>query len=667
MSLKTWRDLPLSSSVMDALDTFNFKTMTPVQQATIPAFLRQRDVCVEAVTGSGKTLAFLVPIAEMILRREVKLRPHEVGAIIIAPTRELAVQVFEVAKMFFEALPEDVRTYFPLMSLVGGTDVSEDIKRARQGGVAVIVGTPGRIKDILVDRANLHGLSLKELEVLILDEADRLLEMGFEATLNTILSKLPKQRRTGLFSATQTKEVEQLARAGLRNMVRVAVKVHKKKEAEPEMKDKRKNKEPVADSAAASTVQTTPSTLRSTYHICQTEDKLAHLVHFLRKCGPRNKTIVYFLTCACVDFFARVLPGMLPGMQLLSLHGRMSQNKRTSTFQEFSNARLASDSSAQNGLPQSSSEVSAKPNSEKPEPAKKGKKGKKKKQGVKLSGESGLVLLCTDVAARGLDVPDVDWVVQFDAPQDPSTFVHRVGRTARAGKAGSAVIFLTQEEDAYIQFLEVRKSPVAPLQSLGLNNCVPSDEETTKLRPHLKGRIKDMCLRDRAVLEAGTKAYVSYVRAYKEHQCNRIFLFDKMDAGGLGNMMGLLRLPKMQNLRLRNLQNFDVDKSIKFAEIKFKDKEREKQRQLKYQQKKDSCEETKQTKESQQDDSRSKTFAPQSLHLSQRKRRALKRKLEAEDLDNLDKEAGLIKKLKKRKITESEFSTESPSKTGSRF
>jgi ATP-dependent RNA helicase DDX55/SPB4 len=202
---------------------------------------------------------------------------------------------------------------------------------------------------------------VRALEVLVLDEADRLLDLGFEQSINTILLRLPKQRRTGLFSATQTTRVRELARAGLRNPVQVDVKVQRKV------------------GANGSSNQLTPMTLRNSYMFVPAEQKLNHLVHFLTE-RHTNKVIVFVLTCALVQYLDVVLPRLRAikdkNITITSLHGKMANKKRVSQYEQF----------------------------------------------TQLS--SG-VLLCTDVAARGIDVPDVDWILQYDAPQDPDFFVHR--------------------------------------------------------------------------------------------------------------------------------------------------------------------------------------------------------------------------------------------------
>jgi len=210
----------LSAEVVEALHRGGFRRCTPVQAATIPHLLSHKDVAVDAATGSGKTLSFIVPVVEILRRRSSPPKSHEVLAVIVSPTRELSSQIYNVAQPFFATL-KGVSS----MVLVGGLDIKAELKRVDEQGANILVGTPGKLCDVMQRE---DTLDFKNLEILILDEADRLLDMGFQKQINFILSKLPKLRRTGLFSATQTKAVAELSKAGLRNPMRVEVKTEAK-------------------------------------------------------------------------------------------------------------------------------------------------------------------------------------------------------------------------------------------------------------------------------------------------------------------------------------------------------------------------------------------------------------------------------------------------------
>nr|CAD7411853.1 unnamed protein product [Timema poppensis] len=218
-------------------------------------------------------------------RRDEALKSHEIGAVVISPTRELATQTSEVLQHFLGFIPG-----LSQMLMVGGRGVVKDVSEFRDKGANIVIATPGRLEDLLMRKHDINLPSaVKTLEVLILDEADRLLDLGFDKSLTTILSYLPKQRRTGLFSATQTKEIEMLIRAGLRNPVIVSV------------KEKNSNR-----LAAGEEALSTPLTLCNHYMMCEADAKLATLLGFVRTHGSK-KYMLFLSTCACVEYFTVVL------------------------------------------------------------------------------------------------------------------------------------------------------------------------------------------------------------------------------------------------------------------------------------------------------------------------------------------------------------------------
>lgn len=446
----------LSQEVVDNLESHGYVEAAPVQATAIPLLLRHKDVLAEAVTGSGKTLAFAVPTAELLERPSPPLGRLEVGAVVVAPTRELGRQTYGVVASL-------LRNGRQTQLLLGGSEMADDLAQVKAEGANCLVGTPGRLNDVLRRGT---GMEFKRLELLVLDEADRLLDMGFKQALEDLMAFLPRQRRTGLFSATQAEGVERLSAIGLRNPVRVSVRGKKSSQAK------------------------TPDTLAVYYEVCEQERKLARLAGMLQSELQYSKCIVYFLTCACVDFFAPLLSRLVPSVAFHQLHGRMKQKRRNSELEAFSSNSFG-------------------------------------------------CLLCTDVAARGIDLPDVDWTIQFDPPQDPDHFVHRAGRTARMGKPGNAFVFLQPHEEAYVEFLRRRSVPVE------------SDESPLAACAAEEGALdvpRRMAETSREAMERGAKAFVTYVRAYKEHRCPFIFRFHCLDLGRLGNAFGLLRLPSMPEL-----------------------------------------------------------------------------------------------------------------------
>ncbi|KAJ9545580.1 hypothetical protein OSB04_025287 [Centaurea solstitialis] len=552
---------PLSGEVIDVLSNSGFDFCTPVQAATIPLLCSYKDVAVDAATGSGKTLAFVVPLVE-ILRRTTSAKPQEVLGIIISPTRELSSQIFHVAQPFISSLPN----IKPVL-LVGGTEVKVDMKKIEDEGANLLIGTPGRLHDIM-DRMDI--LDFRNLEILILDEADRLLDMGFQKQINSIISRLPKLRRTGLFSATQTEAVEELSKAGLRNPRQNHQAVLLRQDTHPPQKHLQ-------------------AFILRHFITCEADKKSSQLVDFFIK-NKSKKMIVYFMTCACVDYWGVVLPrlAVLKGLPLISLHGKMKQAAREKALASFTSI-------------------------------------------------SGGILLCTDVAARGLDIPGVDCIVQYDPPQDPNVFIHRVGRTARLGRQGSAIVFLLPKEEAYVEFLRIKRIPLEE------KTC---SEEALDVVPHLRAAAK----KDRDVMEKGLRAFVSYIRAYKEHHCNYILRWKDLEIGKLGMDYGLLQLPTMSEVKQNSLSTdgFIAAEDVNLEEIKFKDKSREKQRKQNLQVKKDVQKEPKTHKAK----STTKNAPAVMKKRTAKQRRAIQ---SAEDDDELTREYRLLKKLKKGAINEAEY------------
>jgi ATP-dependent RNA helicase DDX55/SPB4 len=425
-------------------------------------------------------------------------------------------------------------------------------------GGQIIIGTPGRVMDIF-NRCKL--INLKELEVLILDEADTLLDMGFRDTISQILSLLPKQRRTGLFSATQTNEVKDLARAGMRNPVTISVKVQQ--QHQQATSDHGNIQKKINDNNSRQ--QIIPTTLENKYIICPYEHRPGQIARFIQT-RPDKKIIIFVATCACVDYYSKIFQilfstkksiynnfndetnlnvrqggggGKDGGKVLLDvdipiygLHGKMVTKKRNALYKKFINLKC------------------------------------------------GGVLFCTDIAARGVDIPNVDYIIQVTAPKDPSFFVHRVGRTARAGKQGSAILFVNAHELAYIELLRNRGVPLQEVEmSRAPEGRVIDESATGASAPQLSlvdaigcefstvtastsafageaftdsditDEMRRLCSLDRALLESGSCAFISFIRAYREHQCNYIFRIQELDIGSVARSYALLKLPRIPETR----------------------------------------------------------------------------------------------------------------------
>ncbi|KAF2749364.1 ATP-dependent rRNA helicase-like protein spb4 [Sporormia fimetaria CBS 119925] len=524
----------LSEWILDATRAMGFTKTTPVQQAAIPLFMGNKDVVVEAVTGSGKTLSFLIPIVERLLRLDAPIKKHHVGAIIISPTRELATQIHTVLVSLLKfhgpsaaalwaaeeddaempdadapappSFPPSTLKVVPQLLLGGAVTPAQDLSKFLKRSPNILIGTPGRLLELL-SSPHVH-CPQSSFDALVLDEADRLLDLGFKEDLQRILSRLPKQRRTGLFSASVSEAVDQLVRVGLRNPVRIAVKVKARANGEQgKIEDKR-----------------TPASLHMSYLVMPPHHKLPAIQKLLETLKPQpQKTIFYLATCYSVDYFQHVLPVILEGFTIVPLHGKHPDKVRRKNFSRF------------------------------------------------VDSVSPSILLTTDVAARGLDIPSVDLVLQMDPPSDPKTFIHRCGRAGRAGRKGLAVTFLNpgREED-YIEFLRVRQTPISPLTSPPIE-VTPVDADLVAMR------IRDVVKSDRAIFDKAQRGFVSWVRAYSKHTASSIFRVTDLEWDQLGQAWGLLKLPSMPELK-----KWEGDRSLgvemDFSTYAYKDKVREQQR-----------------------------------------------------------------------------------------
>ncbi|KAF4788146.1 ATP-dependent RNA helicase DDX18 [Turdus rufiventris] len=321
----------VSENTLKGINDMGFTHMTEIQHKSIKPLLEGRDILAAAKTGSGKTLAFLIPAVELIYK--LKFMPRNgTGVIILSPTRELAMQTYGVLK---ELMNHHVHTYGLIM---GGSNRSAEAQKLGNG-INIIVATPGRLLDHM---QNTPGFMYKNLQCLVIDEADRILEVGFEEEMKQIIKLLPKRRQTMLFSATQTRKVEDLAKISLK-------------------------KEPLYVGVDDHKETATVDGLEQGYVVCPSEKRFLLLFTFLKK-NRKKKLMVFFSSCMSVKYHYELLNYI--DLPVLAIHGKQKQTKRTTTFFQFCNA------------------------------------------------ESG-ILLCTDVAARGLDIPEVDWIVQYDPPDDP--------------------------------------------------------------------------------------------------------------------------------------------------------------------------------------------------------------------------------------------------------
>lgn len=355
----TFASLGVCEQLTEACDALGWKKPSPIQVQSIPLALEGRDLIGLAQTGSGKTAAFGIPILQALLEK-----PQPLFACVLSPTRELAIQIAEQ----IEALGSGIGV--KCVVVVGGVDMmAQAIALAKRPHI--LVGTPGRLLDHL---SNTKGFNLRTLKYLVLDEADRLLNMDFEQEIDEILKVIPRERKTYLFSATMTNKVAKLQRACLKNPAKVEV----------------------------SSKYSTVDTLKQHYLFVPAKHKDCYLVFLLNEMSG-STTMVFTRTCESTRRIALILRNL--GLEAIPISGQMSQPKRIGALNKFK------------------------------------------------AGERN-ILICTDVASRGLDIPSVDMVINYDIPTNSKDYIHRVGRTARAGRSGLAVSLVTQYDVELYQRIE---------------------------------------------------------------------------------------------------------------------------------------------------------------------------------------------------------------------
>ena len=444
----TFAELPLSKPTQSGLKDSQFTKLTTVQASGIPSALKGADILGAAKTGSGKTLTFLVPVLENLYRKRWT-EYDGLGALILSPTRELAIQIFEVLRK--------IGRYhtFSAGLVIGGKSLQEE--RDRLGRMNILVATPGRMLQHMDQTAEFE---IGNMQMLVLDEADRIMDMGFKETVDAIVEHLPKDRQTLLFSATQTKRVSDLARLSLKELEFVSV--HE-----------------TAESA-------TPATLQQNYIVTPLPEKLDTLWSFIRA-NLKRKILVFLSSGKQVRFVYEAFRHLQPGLPLLHLHGRQKQTARLDITTRFSASKSA-------------------------------------------------CLFATDVAARGLDFPAVDWVVQVDCPEDADTYIHRVGRTARYEHEGQAVIFVDpSEEEGMLGALERKR---VFLEKIHVRE--------KKMQSTIKNQLQNICFKDPELKYLGQKAFVSYVRSVHIQKDKNVFKMKELNLEQFAASMGLPGAPRVR-------------------------------------------------------------------------------------------------------------------------
>ena len=372
----TFNELGLSPVLCTTVAGFGYATPTPIQTQTIPIALQSRDLMAGAATGTGKTAAFALPMLERLLVADGPRRgiPGKPRALVLVPTRELAAQVHESFRKYGRGLGLISTTIF------GGVGMRPQVQALR-GSMDVVVATPGRLLDHLQQRT----VDLSRVEILTIDEADRMLDMGFIPAIRRLLEKLPKNRHTLLFSATFLPEVKALAAQFMRNPAEIQI----------------------------ASMNTVAAAIAHRVHPVSTDRKRDLVVHLLNT--DRSQTLIFCRTKHGSDRLCRHLSA--GGFRAEAIHGNKSQSARTQSLQDFKSGRTR-------------------------------------------------ILVATDIAARGLDIQQLPMVINFDLPHVPQDYIHRIGRTGRAGHTGQAVSLVSREDQPLlrgIQGLLDRKIDVVPV------------------------------------------------------------------------------------------------------------------------------------------------------------------------------------------------------------
>ena len=411
-----FQELNLSEAILNALKEQDYQTPTPIQAKAIPAIMEGRDVMAAAQTGTGKTAGFTLPILDRLSKGE-RPRAAQVRALVLTPTRELASQV-----------ADSVATYGKYLSLTstvvfGGVKINPQIARLRKG-IDILVATPGRLLDLYQQNA----VNFSQLEVLVLDEADRMLDMGFIHDIKKIIAGLPKKRQNLLFSATFSNEIRQLAKGLMNNPTEISV----------------------------SPPNTTVELVAQRVHTVDKKQKTALLSHLIWE-GKWEQVLVFAKTKHGANRLAEYLEQ--DGLATAAIHGNKSQGARTRALADFKAGKIR-------------------------------------------------VLVATDIAARGLDIELLPHVVNFDLPHVPEDYVHRIGRTGRAGATGEAVSLVSADEFqllADIERLIKQKIPRSEVAGFEAKHSVPEYREKTTHRPPRQNRFKKPDARYRSKEPSGNQ------------------------------------------------------------------------------------------------------------------------------------------------------------------
>ncbi|XP_054853897.1 probable ATP-dependent RNA helicase DDX31 [Eublepharis macularius] len=521
----------LTSTITSVL---GMSCMTSVQKQTIPVLMQGKDALVRSQTGSGKTLAYGIPLIQSLQNMEPKIKRSDgLYAVILVPTRELALQSFQTIQKLLKPF-----TWIVPGVLMGGEKKKSEKARLRKG-INILIATPGRLVDHIKSTQCLH---FHQVQWLILDEADRILDQGFEKAVTAILNAVntnSEKRQNVLLSATLTDGVARLADISLHDPVCISVVEEVGGSSSPKARACLSQADRALPASAERDTFAVPEKLQQNITVVPSKLRLVTLAAFiLGKCKFEkcNKMMIFFSSCEQVEFhhtlFQTVLaegletgglePSLLPPLPLVfqRLHGDMKQEERTTIFQDF------------------------------------------------LQSKTG-VLLCTDVAARGLDLPEVTWIVQYNPPASLAEYVHRIGRTARIGSQGNSLLILAPSEAEYVNLLASHKINVSELKMESILSCLVKDnrfvgnrggnkkfhstdpQEVRRRATVLQTQFENFVHSNMETVQQAKKALQSFIRSYATYPASlkHIFHVRLLHLGHVAKSFGLRDAPKNLSTR----------------------------------------------------------------------------------------------------------------------
>ena len=607
---------------------YKFDSITKVQYIVINEFLKNEDVIVKSVTGSGKTLSYIIPLFQRLINysKENPEYKNQTLALILLPARELSEQIVKDISNFVN----NIKYKFTYQLLIGGKKVENDIEKYNIQIPNIIIATPGRLIDI-DEKININ---FHDLQIFILDEADKMLDMGFEVEISYILSKIPKQRRNGLFSATVTSNVENIIKAGMRNpmFIDIIIQNNNTNDIFINENDLKKpiNKEGsfykiipfnIENNKINNSIQELPQGLYQYYlTVKNIKYKIPHLIHILNmiyNAGENNKIMIFLSTCNSVDYFNLLLPLLFKKLSMndfsiSKLHSKINQNKRDKEYKSF-----------------------------------------------KIENKNKLnILLSTDLASRGIDIPNIDMIIQFDPPKTDDSYIHKAGRTARVGNKGTSLLFLNENELTFLNYMKQKGIIIEKWEDQNIKN----EEDVDLIIPFNEKNgisvlkcIKDINISDKWIYDKAVNTFISFLRFYQEIELKYIFHYQNFDIGNYANSLQLLRLPRLKKKDYDKVKNFQPDDNIEPKDLVYLNKNIEKQMNEKKKKIEEKMDLIYQKKREKEEEMKLKGKRNNEKNRTRKEKKEAKIKSILDEWDDLADDNKLYKKYKKGKITKEEY------------